>query len=582
MRAQFRNRIRIVLAIIILIALGVLTRLYFLQIVRGQEYAQKASQQFSSGGGGPFDRGTIFFTRKDGTLISAATLATGFLVAIDPQEITDPEAAYAAIDAAASSTVITHAAFLADAADKTRVYIEVAHQLSDAAGNALAALAIPGVQVLRENWRYYPGGSLAAQSIGIMSYGSGSVPVGQTGLEATYNDVLSRSGDTLQKNFFAELFSNAGNLLVNTQNAHEGDVVTTIEPEVQMRLEDDIAAVNQKYSSQESGGIIMDPKTGAIYALASFPTFDPNNLQNLDPSLLVNPLLENVFEYGSIMKPITMASALTAGVVTPQTTYDDTGCIKVDNDRICNWNFKAYGVIPMLTIIEDSLNVGASWVAQQLGQSQFRQYFTNIFGQKTGIDLPHESDALIGNLLKPQQIYYDTASFGEGIAVTPLQMIRALAAVANGGILVHPHLASRIILTSGVSEPIDWGSGTRIFSAAASRETTVMMDALWDDALKVNGVSAKIPTMSVAAKTGTAQLPTPTGTYYNNKFFNSEVAFFPSFNPRFIILLYTKDPKNVIYAEQSLSPSLLDLVHFLINYYAVPPDRGLAATTTPQ
>ena len=206
-----------------------------------------------------------------------------------------------------------------------------------------------------------------------------------------------------------------------------------------------------------------------------------------------------------------------------------------------------------------------------------RKYFTKIFGQKTGIDLPNETDALIGNLYKPQQVYYDTASFGEGIAVTPMQMIRALGTVANGGVMETPHLVSAIRLDSGIVRQLDWGTGTRVFSANAARETTVMMDALFDNIF--SGGKAKIPTMSVAAKTGTAQLPTPTGTYYTNRFFHSEVAFFPSFNPRFIILLYTNDPKNVEYASESLTPSLLDLVHFLINYYAVPPDRGLATTT---
>ena len=234
----------------------------------------------------------------------------------------------------------------------------------------------------------------------------------------------------------------------------------------------------------------------------------------------------------------------------------------------------------MQLIIEQSLNVGASWLADQLGQDKFRAYFTKLFGQKTGIDLPHETDALIGNLYKPQQIYYDTAAFGEGIAVTPIQMIRALGAIANGGVMVNPHLVSAIRLDSGIVRQLDWGQGTRVFSATAARETTVMMDALWDQALIVNGVSARIPTMSVAAKTGTAQLPTAAGGYYNDKFFNSEVAFFPSFDPRFIILLYTDDPQHVIYAEQSLSTSLLDLVHFLINYYNVPPDRGFATTTS--
>ncbi|MHB8710529.1 MAG: peptidoglycan D,D-transpeptidase FtsI family protein [Minisyncoccota bacterium] len=577
MRAQFRIRIRFVLAFIVLVALGILVRLYLLQIVHGQEYVQKADRQFSSGGSGIFDRGAIYFTRKDGTLISAATLATGFLVAINPQTITDPEAAYAAITTVASSTTISRDAFLAAAAKKTQVYIEVAHHLSDADGRALAARALPGVQVLRESWRYYPGGSLAAQSIGIVSYGSGDTLIGQTGIEAGYNATLSRSGDSLYKNFFAELFSNVGNLLVTTKDVREGDIVTTIEPEVETRLEDDIRKVNQRYASRESGGIIMDPATGAILALATYPTYDGNDLQNVDPALLGNPLVEHVHEFGSIMKPITMSSALDAGVITPETTYNDTGCITVDTAHICNWDRKARGVIPMQQIIVQSLNVGAAWVATQLGQEKFRDYFTKIFGQKTGVDLPSETGAILGNLSKPQQVGYDTAAFGQGIAVTPMQMIRALGAIANGGVMVEPHLVSAIRLDSGIVRQLDWSQKTPIFSATAATETTQMMDALTDQALE--GGRAKIPTMSVAAKTGTAQLTKPGGGYYTDRFFHSFVGFFPSYNPRFIILLYTDDPQHVEFASETLDSTFLDLVHFLIDYYAVPPDRGFATTT---
>src|SRR6185369_564915 len=191
MRAQFRSRIRLVLAGIVLCAIIVLVRLYFIQIVHGAEYAQKADRQFSSGGSGLFDRGGIYFTDKNGTNTSAATLATGFLVAINPQTLRDPEAAYAAI-ANAASTTIAHDSFLTAAAKKGQVYIEVAHHVPDAAGQALAALSIPGVQVLRERWRYYPGGALAAQSIGIVSYGSGDTLIGQTGLEAQYDGTLTR------------------------------------------------------------------------------------------------------------------------------------------------------------------------------------------------------------------------------------------------------------------------------------------------------------------------------------------------------------------------------------------------------
>jgi cell division protein FtsI/penicillin-binding protein 2 len=576
MRAQFRNRIRVVLAAIVLAAVLVIIRLYFIQVVHGDDYTQKADRQFASGGSGLFDRGRIYFTEKDGTIISAATLATGFLVAINPQVLTNPEAAYAAI-ADAASTTISHDAFIAAAGKKSQVYIEVAHHVSDTAGQALGALNIPGVEVLRERWRYYPGGSLAAQSIGIVSYGSGDTLIGQTGLEATYDSTLSRSGDSLYKNFFAELFSNVGNLLVNARDAREGDIITTIEPEVQARLDYDLAKVNQQYSSKESGGIIMDPSTGAIYAFGSYPTYDPNDLSSVNPRVLGNPFVESVHEFGSIMKPLTMTSALDAGVITPETTYNDTGCITVNTRKICNWDLKARGVIPMRQIIMQSLNVGASWVATELGQDKFRSYFTTLFGQKTGIDLPYEGHALLSNLATTQQVNFDDMSFGQGIAVTPVQMIRALGAIANGGVMVEPHLVSAIRLDSGITRSLSWDAKVPVFGATAARETTEMMTALVDEKLE-NG-KAKIPTMSVAAKTGTAQLTDGHGGYYTDRYFHSFVGFFPSYNPRFIILLYTNDPQHVQYASETLDATFLDLVHFLIDYYQVPPDRGVATTT---
>ena len=576
MRTQFRFRIRFVLASIVLIALLVCLRLYFVQIMHGQDYAQKADRQFVSGGSGLFDRGSIYFTDKNGTNISAATLATGFLVAINPQILTNPEAVYTSIAGIASTTIL-HDAFIAAAAKKNQVYVEVAHHVSEDAGQQLAALAIPGVQVLRERWRYYPGGTLASQSIGIVSYGSGDMLVGQTGLEAVYDGTLARSGDSLYKNFFAELFSNVGNLLVNAKNAREGDVVTTIEPEVQSRLDHDLAEVNQRYSSKESGGIIMDPATGAIYAFGSYPTYDGNDLQNVDPKLLGNPFVESVHEFGSIMKPLTMTSGFDAGVITPDSTFSDPGCITVNKRKICDWDLKAKGILNVKQIILQSLNVGASWVATQLGQDTFRSYFTTLFGQKTGIDLPNEGHALLSNLSKPQQVSFDTASFGQGIAETPVQMIRALGAIANGGKMVEPHLASAIRLDSGIVRPLDWSQTTPVFSPTAARETTQMMVEMVDE--KLEGGKAIIPTMSVAAKTGTAQLTDGHGGYYTNRFFHSFVGFFPAYNPRFIILLYTNDPQHVEYASETLDSTFLDLVHFLIDYYQIPPDRGFATTT---
>jgi len=576
MRAQFRARIRLILAVVVCIALLIIVRLYFVQIVHGDDYSEKADRQFASGGSGLFDRGSIYFTRKNGEFISAATLQTGFLVALNPQIVKDPEAAYLAIRdvASSSSSLFSREEFLAAATKKGQVYVEVAHHLSNESGQALSAQNIPGVQVLKERWRYYPGGSLSSQSIGIVSYGSSDTLAGRTGLELWYDGTLLRSGDALYKNFFAELFSNVGNLLVDAKDAREGDVVTTIEPDVQTRLANDIAKMNEKYQSEESGGIIMNPATGEIIAIASYPSYDANVLQQVDPLALGNPLVEHVHEFGSIMKPLTMAAGLDAGVVTPDTTYNDTGCITVNTRKICNWDLKPRGVIPMQQIIVQSLNVGASWVATELGQEKFRDYFIKLFGQKTNIDLPNEGRALLGNLSTTQQVNFDNMSFGQGISVTPLQMIRALGALANGGVMVQPHLVSAIRLDSGVVRQLEWNQTSAVFSAAAVRETTQMMDAVVDE--KLEGGKAKIPTMSVAAKTGTAQLTKPGGGYYDDRFFHSFVGFFPSFNPRFIVLLYTNDPQGVTYASETLNSTFLDLTHFLIDYYAVPPDRPTA------
>lgn len=574
MRAQFRSRIRIILLFVVCAALLILARLYFVQIVNGEEYSQKADRQFVASGSGLFDRGSIYFTRKDGSRISAATLSTGFLVAINPQTLADPQSAYDAVFTSASSTVISREAFLAAAAKKGQAYIEVAHRLRETDGRGLAAKKIPGVQVLRERWRYYPGSELAAQTIGIVSYGTGDALIGQTGLERVYDGTLSRSGE-LYKNFFAELFSNVGNLLVSPKDAREGDLVTTIEPEVQTRLENDIAKLNRRYASKESGGIIMDPTSGAILAIAAYPSYDANDLSQVRPSVLGNPLVEHVYEFGSIMKPLTMASGLDAGAITADTTYNDTGCITVNTAKICNWDGKARGVIPMREVIVQSLNVGAAWIATELGQDKFRTYFTKLFSEKTSIDLPSEGRSLLGNLAKPQQIGYDTAAYGQGIAVTPVQMLRALGALANGGVMVRPHLVSAIRLNSGIERELAWEERVQVFSPEAVRETVAMMTAVVDE--KLDNGRAKIPSMSVAAKTGTAQLTDGRGGYHTNRFFHSFTGFFPSYNPRFIILLYTNDPKGVEYASETLNATFLDLVHFLTDYYAVPPDRALAA-----
>ncbi len=322
----------------------------------------------------------------------------------------------------------------------------------------------------------------------------------------------------------------------------------------------------------------MNPKTGEIYALDTAPSFDPNHFASEDADYFGNPLVEKRYEFGSIFKTMTMTSGLDAGVITPDTTYNDTGCIEVNKSRICNYDLKARGVIPMQEILSQSLNVGASFIATKLGHDRFRDYFTKLgLGTETGIDLPSEIHGDIHNLDSPRDVEYDTAAFGQGIATTPIETIRALSAIANEGKIVTPHIATAVRLESGVTKKLSWGDPVQVFSPAAADEVTHMLVKVVDT--KLGNGTVKIPELSVAAKTGTAQIAGPDGKYIaGNVYFHSFFGYFPASNPKFAILLYTVKPQGVEYASETLTAPFMTLTHFLINYYDLPPDRGPGVT----
>jgi cell division protein FtsI/penicillin-binding protein 2 len=420
----------------------------------------------------------------------------------------------------------------------------------------------------------YPAGAEGAQTIGFTGYKDDGVTIsGRYGLERYYDAVLQQPGNGVFGNFFAELFANLDNVVVDASASREGDVITSIEPIVQEKLDQTLKAVNQKYSSQLTGGIIMDPATGDIIAMDTYPSFDPNDFKNGNADTFDNPLVSSRYEFGSIFKALTMTTGLDTGVIQPDSTYDDTGCIEVDKKKICNYDHKARGVIPMQQILSQSLNVGASYVATKVGHDNFRAYYTNLgLSKKTGIDLPSEIPGDISNLNRSQDVFYDTASFGQGIATTPVETIRALGALANHGAIVTPHVATAIRLQSGVVKPIVVAAPIQVFKPQSTDETTHMLISVVDKSLMKGTV--KIPEMSVAAKTGTAQIAGANSKYLATDYFHSFFGYFPATDPKFVILLYTVKPQGVEYASETLTASFIDLTHFLINYYNIPPDRA--------
>lgn len=570
MKKEVRSRLRIVAVVLLAVAGLLVLRLYFVQLVKGKEYALRADRQYVSSSQELFTRGSIYFTRKDGTLISAAALQTGYIISIQPSKITRPEAVYEQINAITPIDASTWAKAIARVEDPYEV---LARRVEDTAGRKVAERNIPGVTVTRERWRIYPANASAAQSIGFIGYNNDNVIGGHYGLERYYNDVLDRDSVGLFGNFFAELFANLDSIVVDAHAARQGDLVTSIEPVVQQKLDEVVAKTNQRYGSSETGIIIMDPKTGEILALDTYPTFNANNSGKENATYFGNPLVQSQYEFGSIMKALTMTAGLDAGVITPSSTYTDTGCRTVNNKTFCNYDHKARGPgTPMQQVLSQSLNMGASYIADRLGHQRFLTYFNNLgFGTETGIDLPSEIKGSIGEIKSnPRDVAFDTASYGQGVATTPVQMIKALGALANHGVVVTPHLVKAKKLENGISRTVTWDTGDRVFSAKATEETTRMLVEVVD--VKLGGGKVKIPEMSVAAKTGTAQLAI-NGTYEDEQYFHSFMGYFPAYEPRFIILLYTKQPHGVKYASETLTDPFFELTHFLINYYSVPPDR---------
>lgn len=573
MRAALRFRLRLLSVAIILFALLLILRLYFVQVVHGEEFALKAERQYTKSATALYDRGSIYFTRKDGTHLSAAGVSTGFKLALTPDLLEDPDGAYALISA---NLAVDEAEFREAAGKIGDPYESIATHVPEAAGQAIADAELPGVVVERDRWRTYPAGVSAAQSIGFVAFDNDDSLAGRYGLERYYDDVLSRRSEGLFGNFFAELFANLNSVTGDGRDAREGDLITTLEPVVSEKLRQVLLETNAHYGSLETSGIIMNPKTGEIIALDSVPSYDPNDVAGSNPEHFGNPLVEHRHEFGSIVKALTMASGLDAGVITPSTTYSDTGCITLNTKKICNHDLKARGTASMQDILSQSLNLGVSFISQRLGHEKMRTYIEKLgLGTETGIDLPSEIPGDIENIKdSPRDVEYATAAFGQGIASTPVEMIRALGALANEGMIVTPHLVKAIRLESGIVKELSWGDSERVYSPEAVEKTTRMLVHVVDNDLA--GGTAGIPEMSIAAKTGTAQVSDAGGGYSSYRYFHSFFGYFPAYEPEFIILLYTREPQGVRYASETLTEPFMELTKFLISYYDLPPDRAEA------
>jgi len=557
---------------IIAVGLLLVARLFDLQILHSEEYNRRSLHQQTSSAQNLYDRGTIYFKERNGTLLSAATLESGYVLVLHPDKfinsLLDAEATYTALEAIIPLDKID---FMAKSGRTNDPYEELAHRLSSEVANKIIALKLPTITLEEERWRYYPGDTLASHALGFVGFVDKSVE-GRAGVELSYEKILERKEQNIYSNFFAKLFAQISDTIFS--NTQEGDVVLTIEPQVQSYVEKVLRETRQTWNATNAGVIVLDPSTGEITAMAGAPNFNPNTYnKETDSSVFPNPLVESAYEMGSTFKPITISSALDAKVITPKTTYIDKGYVELNGAKLQNYDKKGRGLVDMQEVLNQSLNTGTIFAMEKLGRDKFRNYlFAFGLTDRTGVDLPNETAGLTDNLQSNRDVEYATASFGQGIATSPLAMARALGALGNGGTLIKPHIVAAVRPTFGPMHQVPVIEQGRAISADTSEEITRMLVRVVDEAL-LHG-TVKMEHYSIAAKTGTAQIAKQSSDgYYDDRYLHTFFGYFPAYQPKFLVLLYLHSPQGAQFASQTLTAPFMDITKYLINYYEIPPDR---------
>lgn len=567
---QFNIRLKIVFGLIISIGFVLITNLFHIQVRVGEQFREQADEQYVVSTYNSFERGNIYLEDKDGLQTAAAVQKNGYKIAINPSLLSesDIENIYNEISKLYEFDYDT---YIKNASDKKRKYLEIVNQVSKKDAKNFKKELGSDIRIYSEKWRVYPLKNSLAQVLGFLGYNKDDVFGGRYGLENYYEDTLKREDKDVYTNFFARVFDSVQDF-VDSDKKMEGDIITSINPQVQLFFNREINGIQKKWNSQETGGIIMNPKTGEIYAMSSVPNFDNNDFKYEDLSIFKNPLVSNVYEFGSVMKPLVASIGLDKGLINADTEYYDRGSTEVENFTIYNYDKKGRGWVNIQEVLNQSLNTGMVFIASKIPKDAFREYFTNYgFGKKSGIDLPNDSRGLNSNLKSNRDIEFANMSFGQGIAISPVSFTKATSALANNGKTVIPHFVKKIAYTNGFSKTLKYDDlGTQVISKETSGEISRMLVNVFDN---YRGGKAKLPNHSIAAKTGTAQIANPEGGYYSDRNLHSFFAYFPAYDPKFLILMYTVYPKEVKYSSQTLIDPFLSTAKYLINYYNIPPDR---------
>jgi len=545
-------------------------KLASLQLWSGSDLRQMALKQYSTVRELPAERGKIFYSeRKSSELYPLATNRVYNHLFAVPRDINNASTTFEKLWPIISPYGISEETLKTRLTKENDIYEPLVHKLIDKELALIADLKLEGISSERETWRFYPEGTTLAHVLGFVGINN-EKRQGQYGLEGSFEDELAGKDGRVEGDVdITGRLIQTGNLK-RVEPASGVDLVLTIDRIIQTYACQKLTEQAEKLGADGGDLIVLDPGTGAIIVMCSTPAFDPNDYRKAqDISVYLNPSMALAYEPGSVFKAITMAAAIDSGQVNPETTYTDTGEVRFGSYTIKNSDDKAHGLTSMVGVLENSLNTGAIFAEQQLGNDDFLKYVKKFgFGKITGLDLGHETGGNINPLSKGKDLNFATASFGQGITVTPLQMTVAYAALANGGKLMKPYIVKEkrrgdsIIETTKaevVGEPI------------SLRASTILSGMLVSVVRHGHAKRAAVPGYRIGAKTGTAQVAE--GGSYGSKYIHTAVGYGPIDNPAFAMLIKLNDPKAGQFAESTVVPVFGQVAKFILQYYEIPPDE---------
>jgi cell division protein FtsI/penicillin-binding protein 2 len=559
----------VVLALFGLFGAALISRLVFLQIANYGFYKALAQGQQYRNDVEKGERGEVFVQDKNGNLYTLATSQKVFSVFVTPSEVKEKEQTAQTL---ADILKIDKETILEKLEHTSSLYQLVKKRISTQEKDMLLQAKNEGVHLEAKTKRLYPHDSLASHVLGFVNEDG----EGQYGIEEYYHDILEGKERLKQtpRNAAGYFFLDS-----KTPNFENGsDIVLTIDYNVQRMAEHLLE--NSRQTLRHEGGtiIVMEPSGGDIVALANTPSFNPDEyFQVEDLAIFQNPAIQKIYEPGSVFKAITMAAAIDAQILTPETTYRDKGMLAIGKRTIENFEQRVWGTRTMSEVLEFSINTGAVFAQQQLGPTKFLEYLDrfDVF-RPTGIELASETSSENKELKKGYEITFATASFGQGIEMTPLQLVKAYSAIANNGVVANPTVVKQFVNAQGFPvSPQKSSAAKAVISPDTALQVTRMLLSVVD-----NGYAkpARIAGYSMAGKTGTAQISWAAlglkKSGYSDKTIQSFIGYFPAFNPRFLILVKLDNPQTKT-AEHSAVPLFRELAKYIIDYYQIPPDREL-------